>query len=365
MRRWPLALLLATVLTTGLAAPVAAEPVPAPSADVWPYSVLPGFDPLRASATPAVLVNAPRDLNVTYTVDGETRTLQSYLDRTAQGFVVLDGNKIVKEWYAGGYTKNSLFQSWSMAKSFTSSAVGVALAEGDIASIDDTVAKYVPELGASAFGNVSLRDLLRMSSGMNWNESIDNVPLHVGVSMGWSSTPQYARTLKAGWKPGSRFNYNSVNTAVLALVVQRATGVPFHRYMQAKIWGPSGMSSTAYVGNDSHGNGLGYCCIYATGRDFARFGKMMLDGGTVAARRVLPTSWVTASTSPSGVSPGYGLQWWIDGNEGFYASGFGDQKIYVSTRHRVVIVRTTFLNGESGETLAALRAVAAEVARTR
>ncbi|MFI6521804.1 serine hydrolase domain-containing protein [Spirillospora sp. NPDC050679] len=369
MRRSLLSLPLAAALAFGTAAPADAAPRPvpasAPSAPVWPYSVLPGFDPLKASPTPAALVSAPRPLKVTYTVDGETRTLEDYLRRTAQGLVVLDGDKIVKEWYAPGYSQDSLFQSWSMAKSFTSDAVGIALGEGEIDSLSDTVADYVPELARADYGEVTLLNLLRMASGIQWNEAVDDISLHVGASLGVQSTLQLAATRKRGWPQGTRFNYASMDSAVLALVVQKATGVPFHTWVQEKIWQPAGMAGTAYLGNDSRGNGLGYCCVYARNRDFARFGKMMLDGGTVDGRRVVPASWVTEATTPNPLNPRYGLQWWIDPGEGYYASGLGDQRIYVSTRHRVVVVRTTLFNSGENETLPALRAIAAEVARTR
>lgn len=368
MRRPPspaAAVVLALGLTVFAPAPALARPASAADSAVWPYSVLPGFDPLRASADPVALTSAPRDLDVTYTADGQTHTLQDYLRRTAQGFVVLDGDGIVYEWYAPGYSKDSLFQSWSMGKSFTSDAVGIALGEGRIRSLEDTVGTYVPELAGTAYGPVTLLNLLRMASGVAWDEDSDDVPLHVSVSMGWQSTLQLAASRKKGWEQGTRFNYSSMDSAVLALVVQRATGMPFHRYLQDRIWGPAGMASTAYAGNDSRGNGLGYCCIYATVRDFARFGKMMLDGGVVKGRQVVPASWVDRATTPSGVKSNYGLQWWLDPGEGFQASGFGDQKIYVSTRYDVVIVRTTFLQIDSSETTPALRAVAAEVARTR
>ncbi len=376
MRRSPLSLALTTTLAFGIAvsAPVSAparadsapaDSAPAAAAGVWPYSVLPGFDPLRPSADPVALTSAPRDLNVTYTYEGETRTLKDYLKRTAQGFAVLDGDEIVGEWYAAGYSAESLFQSWSAGKSFTSDAVGVALGEGRIRSLEDTVGDYVPELAGTDYGRVRLRNLLRMSSGMRWDEDVDDVTLHVSVSMGWRSTLRMAASRRRAQEQGSGFNYSSMDSAVLALVVQRATGMPLHSYLEDRIWAPSGMAGIAYLGNDSNGNGLGYCCVYATVRDFARFGKMMLDGGTVKGRQVVPASWISQATTPSGVNSRYGLHWWIDPGEGFYATGLGDQKIYVSTKHHVVIARNTLLNLESGDTLPALRAIAAEVARTR
>ncbi|MBD2893370.1 hypothetical protein amrb99_22910 [Actinomadura sp. RB99] len=369
MRRRPAALALAAALALGLtAAPALAAPGP-PGPPVSPTTAaaleaadLPNFDRLTPSTHPVELTSDPRDLGkVTYTYNGQTHTVRDYLNRAAQGFLVLDGTRILDEWYAPGYSKDSLFQSWSMAKSYTADAIGVALGEGRIRSIDDTAGAYVPELANTAYGSVTIRNLLRMASGIGWNETVDDVPLHVGVSLGLYSTLQFAATRTKAVDQGTQFNYTSLNTAVLALVLQRATGEPYYRYLQEKIWGPGGMAGTAYVGNDSHGDALGYCCIYATDRDFARMGKLMLDGG----RGVVPASWVSQVGTPSGVNPSYGLGWWIDGQDGYYASGLGGQLIYVSTKYRVVIVKSTFLNPDESETLPAFRAVAAEVARTR
>lgn len=369
MRRRPTALALAAVLGLGLTAgPALAAPVPPgpavsrSTASSLEAARLPNFDRLTASAHPVELTSDPRDLGkVTYTYDGQTRTVRDYLNRAAQGFVVLDGSRIVNEWYAPGYSKDSLFQSWSMAKSFTADAIGVALSEGEIHSIDDTTGSYVPELAKTAYGPVTVRNLLRMASGIGWNETVDDVPLHVGVSLGLYSTLQFAATRTKAVEQGTQFNYTSLNTAVLALILQRATGKPFYQYVQDKIWGPGGMAASAYVGNDSHGNGLGYCCIYATDRDFARMGKLMLEGGG----GVIPASWVSQVVRPSGLTSSYGLGWWIDGTDGYRAAGLGGQSIYVSTEHHVVIVKSTLFDADEGEMLPAFHAIAAEVARTR
>ncbi|TDC59728.1 class A beta-lactamase-related serine hydrolase [Actinomadura sp. GC306] len=309
---------------------------------------------------------AHRPLAVTYTYDGRRRTLDDYLARTGtQGFVVLDGDAVVFERYVAA-GRGSLFQSWSMAKSFTSAAVGIALGEGHIDSVDDPVTRYVPELAGSGYDGVSLRDLLRMSSGIEWDETSDVPAVHVAASLGRPLTAM-AKRQKRGWEPGTRFEYTSMNSFVLAWAVAEATGVPYHVYVQRKIWGPAGMASKAYLGNDSNGNSMGYCCYYATARDFARFGLLYLNGGKAGGRQVVPASWVAESTRPSApFKPGYGFQWWLDGDGGFSASGLGGQLIWVSPRHGVVIVKSalfTVLGGE--ETDAAFEAVAAEVARTR
>jgi CubicO group peptidase (beta-lactamase class C family) len=323
-------------------------------------------DVLRPSAHPVKLRSAPRELSVTYAYQGQEHTLEDFLTRTkTNGFVVLDGQDIVAERYWGA-SRATRFQSWSMAKSFTSAAVGIALGEGRIRSVDDPVDKYLPELAGSGYAGVPIRELLRMSSGIEWDEGTDAPRLQATAGKGYPISKMAARQ-ERGWEPGTRFEYTSMNSFVLARLVTKATGVPYHTYVQRKIWRPAGMESTANVGNDSHGDSLGYCCYYATDRDFARFGLLYLRGGKANGRQVVPASWVKASTTPSPVNPRYGLHWWLGGGGDFLAAGFGGQYIYVSPRHGVVIVKSAVAGGrpDQEEALVAFRAVAAEVARTR
>ncbi|MFF5262221.1 serine hydrolase domain-containing protein [Actinomadura viridis] len=363
----------AALLVSAPATAVRADPGPGgrvpspPPASTMERSA--GFDLLRPSADPVVLRDAPRRLNVTYTHEGRTRTLDQYLAITGtQGFVVLDartGQDVVFERYSFA-SRDTRFQSWSMAKSFTSAAIGIALEEGAISSIDDPVTAYLPELRGSGYDGVSLRDLLRMSSGIAWEETTDVPPVHVAASLG-APLPEMARQRVRGWEPGSRFEYTSMNSFVLSWVVSRATGVPYHRYVEQRLWQPGGMESTVYLGNDSNGNSMGYCCYYATDRDFARFGLLYLRGGKANGRQVVPESWVKESTRPSAdFNQGYGLHWWLGEDGDFMASGLAGQHIYVSPKHDVVIVKSTLATvlGQD-ETEAAFRAVAAEVARTR
>ncbi|MEW2359324.1 serine hydrolase domain-containing protein [Spirillospora sp. NPDC029432] len=379
LRRHPLRRrTLAAGAVTATAVLLSAPAVPAAHADPVPPSPPPasvtrqapaGFDLVRPSADPVPLRYAPRDLDVTYTHDGRERTLDEYLAITGtQGFVVLDaraGQDIVFERYSFA-ARDTRFQSWSMAKSFTSAAVGIALDEGRIRSIDEPVTAYLPELNGSGYEGVSIRDLLRMSSGIAWEEAVNVPPVHVAASLG-APLPRMAAQQKRGWEPGSRFEYTSMNTFVLGWLVARATGTPYHRYVEERIWRPGGMESTVYLGNDSNGNNMAYCCYYATDRDFARFGLLYLRGGRANGRQVVPEAWVKESTRPSApFNDGYGFQWWLGEDGEFEASGLGGQKIWVSPEHDVVIVKSTLATvvGED-ETDTAFRAVAAAVARTR
>lgn len=356
LRRRKLAVAFALTAAVAVAAPPASA------------SAAPTPDLIRPAGNPVELRAAPRKLTVTYTHDGQERTLADFLGRTkTNGFVVLDGQKIVYERYAGA-SRDTRFQSWSMAKSFASAAVGIALSEGRIRSVSDPVTKYLPELRGSGYDGVSIRDLLRMSSGIDWNEREDVARVQVAANKGYP-VKKLAAAQERGWEPGSRFEYTSMNSFVLARLVSKATGTPYHRYVERKIWRPAGMADTADIGNDGNGDNLGYCCFYATARDYARFGLLYLRDGRAKNRQVVPAAWVKRSTTPSGVNPRYGLHWWLggDGAGDFMAAGFGGQYIYVSPEHGVVIVRSTHSTSpnDQEEELTVFRAVAAEVARTR
>ncbi|WP_246649724.1 serine hydrolase domain-containing protein [Nonomuraea coxensis] len=306
-----------------------------------------------------------------YTYKGEEHTLDDFLTASkTNGFVVLDGQDVVLERYVGA-DRNMRFQSWSVAKSFTSAAIGIALDEGHIRSIEDPVTRYLPELKGSGFDGVSIKNLLRMSSGIEWEET-KGAPQLQALAQRGRPLKNFAARQKRGWKPGSRFEYTSVNSFVLARLIGQTTGMPYHRYVQEKIWKPAGMESSLLLGNDSSGDNLGYCCYYATDRDFARFGLLYLRGGKANGKQVVPASWVRRSTKPSAsFNERYGLHWWLGGGgeKDYMATGFGGQHIYVSPKHDVVIVKsvTSTPGGQIDleEAFTVLRAVAAEVARTR
>ncbi|WP_119726848.1 serine hydrolase domain-containing protein [Thermomonospora amylolytica] len=351
-------------------APTGTTSAPAPPAPTRVGGI--SVDLVRPSAQPVELAEAIRPLEVTYTYGGGRYTLRDYLTRSqANGFLVLDGRTIVAERYVRA-DRGTRFQSWSVAKSITSAAVGVALQEGRIRSIDDPVTRYLPELRGSGYAGVSVRDLLRMSSGIAWDERRDVPRTHLDAAGGRSLSRIAARQVR-GWTPGTRFEYTSMNSFVLSMLIHRVTGMPYHAYVESRIWRPAGMESTVQIGNDAHGESLGYCCFFATARDYARFGLLYLNEGKAHGRQVVPRSWITLSTKPSApFNQNYGLHWWLgDGGQGdFMAAGLGGQYVYVSPRHGVVIVKTTQRatgNGHhlQGESLAAFRAVAAEVARTR
>ncbi|MQY06699.1 serine hydrolase domain-containing protein [Actinomadura macrotermitis] len=382
----------ALLLTAALSAPAKADdgPLPLPLLPHVPFYPTTTIAP---AAHPEPLVPQARELDASYTYRGKTRTVRDFLARSSTlGYLVLRDNAIVDERYFSGYNAASRFNSWSVGKSITATAVGAAIADGRIRSVADPVTRYVPELRGTGYDGVSIRDVLHMASGHKYDETDYADPTKgstattIRMVLGAPLTAQ-AREAERERPPGTRWNYDSMNTFVLGWVVAKATGRQLSAYVQDRIWRPAGMETPMLMGHDYTGSDIGYCCYHATVRDFARFGLLYLRDGRAGGRQVIPSSWVRDSThstepylQPGHLEPdnpgssdsayGYGYQWWRgDGDRGDYSAvGILGQYVYVSPKDRVVIVKTSQdLNSDANmaEALPAFRAVADAVARRR
>lgn len=332
---------------------------------------------LRAAAEPLE--------DVAYRYEGERYTLDDYLARNdVTSLLVLRGNTIAYETYRMGTGPTTRFTSWSMGKSLTSTLLGLAIARGHVGGVDDKAVDYVPELGDSGYRDVTLRDLLQMSSGVKfiedyaapdskegqaWVKGVVEQELPYNDTILW-----FDDKLRA---PGKAFYYASIETQVIGWVVRRATGRPLADLLSEWVWQPMGAANDAsWLVDRPGGMEIASCCVNATTRDYARFGLTMLAGGRVGDTQVIPANWIEAATQPDPERPflhrgelpnnaGFGYQhfWWLwpDG-QAYTARGYGGQWIYVNPEADVVIVQTAIYNGESEggdwpETVAAFGAI--------
>ena len=340
------------------------------------------------TADPVGLARAetPVELPETYDYQGEARPLRRFLEETdTTGLVVLRDGRIVHEEYALGSSAETLWISWSVAKSFVSALVGIALAEGRIGSVRDPVTRYVPELAGSAYDGVAIEDVLEMSSGASWDEDYgsptsDITRFGVAIVLGFSQD-DFATSLVREHPPGTYNRYNSTDTQVLGMLLVRATGMSLAEYTESRLWQPMQMEYDAYWITDEQGMELAFGGLNATLRDYARFGEMYRSGGRWNGRQVVPAEWVRRSTRPGkphlqpGPRPdsdnvfGYGYQWWMPpvGDEGEYSAiGVYNQFVYVNPKRAVVIAKSSanraYGKDESTdreiETLAAFNAIA-------
>jgi len=317
-----------------------------------------------------------------YAFEGEERSLGDLLLASeTTGLLVTRDGVILHEAYFQGYDERSLATSFSVAKSFTSALVGIALDRGQIRSLDDVISDYVPELVGSGYEGVAVRDVLTMSSGIAFDEDyarlgsdVMQLPLRLFVLR--QPVVDVLGRLPSERGAGGPQSYASSDAQALGLLLARASGTSVAQLLEEAIWGPAGMEADAAWGTDLYGQELTYAFLGATLRDYARFGRLFLNGGRRDDRQVVPEAWVDASVRPGattmaadaafGAGFGYGYQWWLpDGAEGdFLAMGIWGQFVYVHPGHGVVIVKTSTdpdYAGRERETVAALRAIARAV----
>ncbi len=333
---------------------------------------------VERAETPSVLERASTEPRVSYRYDNQDLTIQDYLARNpTTGLLIAKGSSILFEHYQYGRNDQQRFMSESMAKTFVSMLVGIAVAEHKIRSIDDPVQAYVPELQDSGIGAVSIRALLHMASGIaytqSYSKSDDNAKLHELLLS--ATGPGPIATVKLFNRrvadPDTVFSYASLDTETLGLVLTRATGMSLSKYLQTRIWQPMGAEADASWIIDNTGQEIASCCFNATLRDYARFGLLLAHDGAFNGRQIVPKQWVldaTKSASPGsflatgkGEHPsGYGYQvWLLSGTRRMFAlEGVYGQRIFVDPESGLVLVHTgvrTQAVGATGE--AELRAL--------
>jgi CubicO group peptidase (beta-lactamase class C family) len=296
-------------------------------------------------------VGAPEDHDLDPATLEEARTYAFADGRNTQGVVVVRDGVIVAEWYPDGAGPDSWVASWSVAKSFTSATVGIAIEEGAIPGVDEPMTTWYPEFAGTERADMTLQDVLQMGSGLDWVENYD--PESIGDSdiirmvTGERDQLAYAVSQPAEEPPGSRFSYSSGDTMLLSGVIEQATGMPADEYATDVLFEPLGLERAEWW-RDGEGHTLTYCCFDSTSRDFARFGQLYLQDGRWGDEQVVPEGWIEESLTPSAPSDAagepYGYQWWLGEPEGidedvFAAVGHDGQWIYVVPGLDMVVVR--------------------------
>ena len=324
--------------------------------------------PIAKAEWARVLVPAHQTLSTRQMIDlpgGGQDSVADYMTRNrTAGFLMLKSGRIVAERYAMGCGRASRWTSFSVAKSVVSTLIGVALHEGAIGSLDDPVTQYVTALRGSPYEDNSIRDCLRMSSGVAWIEDyvLDGVSdiVRLGQVLHDRETGGLMRLMADRGRvaaPGARFLYSTGETCVLGAVLVAATGRPVGDYLSDKIWQPLGMEADAYWAAESRdGLVLGGGNFSARLRDYARFGQFFLRGGDTGQGVILPQGWCAEAAYPSSPATqfgklepdnpmGYGYQWWSlppdlgQAHAGAYAAqGIFGQFLYINPAADVVAV---------------------------
>ena len=261
-------------------------------------------------------------------------------------FLVIRNDSVVYEHYYHGTSRSSVLASFSVAKSFVAALIGIAIQEGSIKSIDQPVTDFIPEMKDPGFKKVTIGNLLTMRSGIKFNEGYKTPFGEMAKFYYGKNLKKYTLKLKVSGTPGEKYEYQSGNTQILAMVLERATGKTLPEYLEEKIWKPAGMEFPATWNTDSrkHHEVKSFCCINARAVDFAKFGQLFLDQGRSDEKSVIPASWIKATLNletGSRDSQGYPYTylWRVTKEKNFFAKGLLGQYIFVCPSKHIVIVR--------------------------
>jgi len=268
-------------------------------------------------------------------------TLDEYfVQQNVAGLLVLKDGKIAYERYGLGNTPDSRWISFSVTKSVVSMLVGAAIKDGYIASVDEKVSDYLPRLKGSPYDESTIRNILQMASGVEWNEDYADPASDVN-SASWQTVAlyDYLGQKPRESAPGEVFNYNTAETNLVGTLLRSAIGNNLSTYLESKIWQSFGMEADAWwTLTEPDGGEFGGCCINATLRDYGRLGLFALGGGHLPdGTAVLPDDWMAQSTKPSAAYPGYGYLWWLANKGAYRATGIFGQGICVHPEQNVVV----------------------------
>lgn len=341
------------------------------------------------SQQPQPLPRRLQPLDITYEWQGESHSLDTYLSQAqVTGLTVIHQGHVVYQQFLHGADTDTRFTSWSVAKGVVATLTAMALKDGLIDSLDDPVERYAPEYAGSYYGTVSLRHLLMMSAGVDFNEEYstdrpsDVRPFFFNAFILGRSPDSLARRVakNSKLKAGEHFHYASTNTQVLSAVVRNVFDAPLASVVEERIWTPLGMSADAtwlQPRNGEQGIAVGYCCLQATSEDYAHLGQLYLQNGNWNGAQLLPDGWVQEVTQPAspayqagataGYGPqGYGLHFGVpqDADGEYFFAGVYGQYIWIDSKRQVVIAQQAgnpnWAN-MSSETFAVMRAIAAQL----
>lgn len=295
----------------------------------------------------AVLPKSSRQIAPDVTWKGRAYAIGDFMAAAhLTGVLVIKDGQVAMERYALGHKAEDRWDSFSVAKSVTSTLIGAAIKDGAIKSVDDHVTTYLPGMKGSAYDDVTIRQLLTMTSGVKWNEEYTDPKSDVAVSSNWVGEPgvesmiSYMRRLPREAPPGTKWVYKTGETDLAGVLLAHAVKMPISKYLSQKIWRHTGMERDAVWMLDRGGIERGGCCLGITLRDYARLALFIEGGAKVRGQSILPDEWLATATTNQVGSAGrtpYGYFWWPR-PDGFEAVGIFGQSIRFITKDRLIVI---------------------------
>ena len=322
----------------------------------------PTSTPIKASEDPYIFKKKGGFLMPnTYEFEGEEKQILESIDYfNTDGLMILKDGEVHYENYWNENKETSRHIIWSVSKSFLSALVGIALDEGLIEDINDPIIKYLKDFKDTGYKGVSIKNLLQMSSGIEFNEDYgdpnSDINRYARVTATGTSQREFAKTLKNSRKPGTYNHYISLDSQMLGMLIAEVSNMSVKEYLHEKIWSKIGMQDDAFYLTDKQEVEMSLGGLNVTLRDMAKFGQLFLNNGEWNGNQIVPFEWVANSTTPLDihVQPnagdeltsdawGYGYQWWVPGPEvsDYTAHGIYNQFIYINPESNVVIAKTS------------------------
>ncbi|MAX81907.1 MAG: serine hydrolase [Crocinitomicaceae bacterium] len=278
-------------------------------------------------------------------------------------YLVIKDDSIVTEEYWDGYNDASYSNSFSMAKSMVSFALGVAISEGKIRSVEDPVCLYLEEYCEGKAAGLTIKDLLTMSSGINFDEHYVNPLAYPAKANYGKDLRELSEEYEVTEDPGKVFIYQSGTTQLIAFLVEKVTGQSLSSYVAEKLWQPMGASHEALWSLDhEEGDEKAFCCFNSNARDFARWGYLALHRGNWKGQQLIDSSYVVDATSPAtwlktqigSTNMQYGYQWWTfpnydDKYDLYYMRGILGQYVIVIPEQNMIVVRLGHKREKAGD----------------
>ncbi|MFD2892274.1 serine hydrolase domain-containing protein [Flavobacterium chuncheonense] len=314
------------------------------------YKYFPNREIKKGVAQPWTLAKDYNTIEATETLEKTHKELETV------AFMIVQNDSIFHESYYDGYGKDSKSNSFSMAKSVITMAMGKAIMEGKIKSLDQKVVDFFPELKGEYAQEVTIGDLSSMASGLSWDERYYSPFSIVTRAYFDNDLKKVILGLEINEKPGQSFKYLSGATELLAMCIEKATGEYISDYVSKHFWQPMGAENEALWQLDHANDGIekAYCCIASNARDFSRFGKLYLNNGNWNGQQLLDAAFVKRCVTPRfPESPEYGYGWWmhnIDGKQLFYMRGHLGQFVIVIPEDQLIITRLGHIKGLQTET---------------
>lgn len=280
----------------------------------------------------------------------DNKTLADFKKFDPVAYLVIKDGRIIFEKYWEEYGPESLSNSFSMAKSIIGLLIGAAIDDGFIKSIDQPVSDFITEFATPENSELTIKEVLTMSSGLNWDESYGSLFSTTTEAYYGKNIKELIYGLEVVEKPGVTFKYLSGNTQLLAMVVEAATHKKVANYAAEKFWQPMGAVNDAlWCLDDENGMEKAYCCFNSNARDFARWGQLILNKGMWNNKVLISEAYVKAATHPADIVDEegkkvdfYGYQWWIHHANGWnvpYMRGILGQYVFAIPEENAVVVR--------------------------